>query len=143
MNSSFELVDEYHSYLERKIMYCQPNLHKTSGLLSIIFVILTCSHLMTFLEKKIIYCLNQTCKRLQIFVISYLLFWPAFIWRFFGGRKVLLMSCLLKTEWLMKKLIIFISHFVFRRQPAEISSTKKFVKWKQFKTTNMILQRSE
>ena len=36
MNSNFELVDEYHSYL----------------------------------QKKIIYCLNQTCKRLQVFVIA-------------------------------------------------------------------------
>ena len=42
MNSSFELVDEYHFYLEKKIIYSQPNLHKTSGLLNIIFVIFTC-----------------------------------------------------------------------------------------------------
>ena len=30
----------------------------------------------------------QTCTRLQVFVISYLLFWPVFIWWIFWKRKI-------------------------------------------------------
>ena len=40
-------------------------------------------------------------------------------------------------------LSFFISHFVFRRQPADFFVFKKFVKWKQVKITITILQRPE
>ena len=36
---------------------------------------------------------------------------------------------------------IFISHFVFRRKPAEFCFSKNFVKWMQVKFTKMTLQR--
>ena len=39
----------------------------------------------------------QTCSRLQVFVILYLLFWPACNWQFFGGKKNSA-RCLLKTK---------------------------------------------
>ena len=86
---------------------------------------------------------KQTC-RPGAFVISYLLFWPAFIWRIFFGEE--------NFRWLLSKKqsgwwkfalldqLLFISHFVFRRQPAEFFFSKKCVKWKQFKVTKMILQ---
>ena len=68
--------------------------------------------------------------------------WPAFIW-----RKVLYKKNYIKTKWLMKIWIFrgtpifssnynvpfFISHLVFRKQPAEFFHSKKFVKWKHFK----------
>ena len=74
----------------------------------------------------------------------YLLFWPAFIlWIFLEKKKS--MRCLLNTKWLMKKAgpkwHIFIRHFDLRRQRTEFFFTKKIVKWKQVKITNMILQR--
>ena len=100
--------------------------------------------------------LPQTSTRPKVFVISYLLFWPAFIWHFFLEKKNSALHFLLKTKWRMKICIFggtqifllnynvqfFITHFVFRRQyPEFFFSKKKFVKWKQVKITNMILQR--
>jgi hypothetical protein len=55
---------------------------------------------------------DQTCTRLEIFVISYLLFWPALILRFFLEKKNSA-GCLLKTKWLMKICIYRGAHFFF------------------------------
>ena len=40
---------------------------------------------------------SQTCKRLQVFMVSYLLDWPAFIWRFFFGKNKMA-GCLLHKK---------------------------------------------
>ena len=85
-------------------------------------------------------------------VVSYLLFLPAFIWWIFLEKKNSA-DCLLKKKWLMKTQfsrqitmfsfrkyqLLFISHFVFRRQ-LSFSYPKKTVKWKQIKIPNIILQ---
>ena len=43
---------------------------------------------------------NQTCPRPKGFVISYLLFWPAFIWRiFFWKRKIQLVAFYKQSGW--------------------------------------------
>ena len=71
-------------------------------------------------------CCNQTCIRLQVFVIS-LLFWPAFNWWFFLEKKNST-GCLVKTKcWWQNWSLQFdekSSHFVFGRQPADFSSPK-------------------
>ena len=59
------------------------------------------------MSKKIRRCFDQSCTRLQVFLISYLLS----VTFFFKGSQL------------------------------NFSSPKKFVKWKQVKITNMILQR--
>ena len=43
------------------------------------------------------YLPEQTCARSEVFVISYLGFWPAFIWRVLWIRKIQ------HTKWLMKR----------------------------------------
>ena len=76
----------------------------------------------------------QTCSRLQVFVILYLLFWPAFNWRiFFGEEKFTCMPSKDKvadeslyfqrhTHTFSRQIAMFsffIGHFVFRRLPTE------------------------
>ena len=87
--------------------------------------------------------------RPKLFVISYLLFWSAIIWRFFLEKKNSA-GCLLKTKWLMKNLNIVIwrenlcaSENAKFHQPLCFFFSKKIFKWQQVKTTNMILQRPE
>ena len=53
------------------------------------------------MSKKIRRCFDQSCTRLQVFLISYLLFWPALIRQIFLEKKNSA-GCLLKTVWLMK-----------------------------------------
>ena len=51
----------------------------------------------------------QTCSRLQVFVILYLLFWPAFNWRIFLEKKNSAV-CLLKTKWQIYERLYFQRH---------------------------------
>ena len=81
-------------------------------------------------EKVRFFAFMQTCTTFKFFVITYLLFWPAFIWRFFLGKDNSA-RCLLKTD--EKKLVQrgkFSSATLFLEGSAlKFSYPKKFVKW--------------
>ena len=87
-------------------------------------------------------CNYKTWVRLEVFVISYLLFWLAFIWwinfweeKFAAFKK--------QSYWWKEpspKCQFFISCFIFSMQRTEFFFSKKF-KWTQVKITIMILQR--
>ena len=81
-------------------------------------------------EKVRLFACMQTCTTFKFFVITYLLFWPAFIWRFFLGKDNSA-RCLLKTD--EKKLVQrgkFSSATLFLEGSAlKFSYPKKFVKW--------------
>ena len=94
--------------------------------------------------------------RPKVFLISYLLFWPAVIWRIFLDKKNSA-GWLLKTKWLTKKVNIVIwkqqlcaciwkcklssATKFLEGNHLNFSSRKNFSKWQQVKITNMILQR--
>ena len=70
---------------------------------------------------------DQNCTRPEVFVISYLLFWPACIWRFFW-RKNYLDVCLLKSgQWK----VAFLEAQNFSRQITMFSAFHHEGRWKQ------------
>ena len=117
---------------------------KRIGILLLPLAVQTLIHLYINIATVICLCLNKPA---QVFVISYLLFWPAFFWmkKIFEGEKFSWLPSKNKvadknlhfqrhTNFLYN-VQLFISHFCFRRQ-----YYKKCVKWKQVKIKNMILQ---
>ena len=70
------------------------------------------------------------------------LFWRCFVKT--GGRfpQILWPSHIIYDICYFDFKLLFIHHFVFRRQHAEFFFSKIFAKWKQFKITNVILQNS-
>ena len=79
---------------------------------------------------------SQTCTRPKIFVISYLLFLPALIWQKKIEKKNSA-GCQQQKDWwkfsfseAYKCSVVFINHFVFRRQCADFFFSQKMCQMK-------------
>ena len=128
-NSQQKQFDMLHLHQDPKITICPNSSHIVELYMELQVIFLTKKfrgHL--FCPEFQFFGIRKPAQDLMSFyTISYLLFWPASIWRIFLEKKHSA-GCLLKTKWQMKicefsrqitMLIYFISQFVFRRQPAE------------------------